>query len=719
MRKLVVILSCFVLVSIAVQGNDLHVIKRNYKDLLISAGAGNKELVKILETIPKEKYFSDQMVVELMEKYPLDPSDTELLLNKMRADGTWPDINYKDENRSGWQPRNHLNNILFLSKSFCIESSPYYKSGKVENAIHRALDYWFGEKLVSPNWWYNDIGCPKLMGAIYILMEDRLSPEEKKEMATYMENSKFGMTGQNKIWLAGNVLVRGLMQDDAGLVKAARDTIFSEIRIGEKEGIKSDHSFHQHGAQQQFGNYGAAYVSGMAFWTEVLSGTSLAPEQYQLDILSGLINDGYARILRKGNMDVNALGRQFFRQAQPHKAFSVGFSSAVLAERDPKNSNKYKSLIRENFLDRSEHTSLTGLYHFWQSDMTVQRRPKWMASVRMSSLRTIGGEAGNGDNLKGYYMSDGATYIYITGKEYDNIFPCWDWRKIPGVTSYETNLPLKELSWRGYHNRSNFVGNVNDGQTGVTAMYLDRDGLSGRKSWFFTNDFVLCMGAGIESDSGLVVTTAVEQRVKGKGNLLYLDVGRWKRVEYLEFEQDKDLRFFHDKTGYILFNPEKGKAVTEVRTGKWKDIMNMYPSDFTETKEVVSLWIDHGVDPKSGSYVYLILPNTSASKVKNFNPEKIKINNNTRQFQSVTIGNTTYVAAFPLADIPLMDGIHLYSKNTGLFMISREGDRLKIILSDPTQAQESMQISIKGQTKDIELPSGDMRGTPVTVYFDL
>lgn len=28
----------------------------------------------------------------------------------------------------------------------------------------------------------------------------------------------------------------------------------------------------------------------------------------------------------------------------------------------------------------------------------------------------------NGDNMKGYYMADGATYIYKDGKEYLDIF---------------------------------------------------------------------------------------------------------------------------------------------------------------------------------------------------------------------------------------------------------------------------------------------------------
>lgn len=78
------------------------------------------------------------------------------------------------------------------------------------------------------------------------------------------------MTGQNKVWLAGNVLVRALLQEDKELVRQARDTIVSEIVTGQTEGIQPDWSFHQHGTQQQFGNYGLAFLASMSFYSGVL-----------------------------------------------------------------------------------------------------------------------------------------------------------------------------------------------------------------------------------------------------------------------------------------------------------------------------------------------------------------------------------------------------------------------------------------------------------------
>ena len=115
------------------------------------------------------------------------------------------------------------------------------------NSIHRALHYWFSAKLQCRNWWYNQIGIPKILGAAFILLENQLTREEKLSAIGVMQASRFGMTGQNKVWLAGNVLICALLKNDEQQVKSARDTIASEIVLGREEGIKNDWSYHQHG----------------------------------------------------------------------------------------------------------------------------------------------------------------------------------------------------------------------------------------------------------------------------------------------------------------------------------------------------------------------------------------------------------------------------------------------------------------------------------------
>ena len=109
------------------------------------------------------------------------------------------------------------------------------------------------------------------------MIRGELSGPELEQGLRIIERSRFGRTGQNKVWLAGNNLMRGLLTDDEALVAEARDQIAEEIVVTDGEGIQDDWSFHQHGPQIQFGNYGLAYAEGLSFWLLICSRTRSAP----------------------------------------------------------------------------------------------------------------------------------------------------------------------------------------------------------------------------------------------------------------------------------------------------------------------------------------------------------------------------------------------------------------------------------------------------------
>ena len=249
------------------QEADLSKIKENFKKVYIVGSPLTSDLQEALNANPPGFGVSDRVVMELQQRVPFSKAFIEELLAKQNEEGAWTDINYADKTRSGWEPRLHPERILGLVKACQDENSEYYQSEKVIQAIHAALGFWFKEKLECPNWYYNQIGVPRTLGVAFVLFEEHLTADEKKEAVELMKNSQFGMTGQNKVWLAGNVMMRALLENDLALVQQARDTIVSEICTGKKEGIKDDWSFHQHGPQQQFGNYGLAYISSMSLFS--------------------------------------------------------------------------------------------------------------------------------------------------------------------------------------------------------------------------------------------------------------------------------------------------------------------------------------------------------------------------------------------------------------------------------------------------------------------
>lgn len=644
----------------AAETDELKRIKENYRSMLIAVQTATDSLQTAWIKTEPEKEISDQMVVELHQRYPFDLNKIKEYLGKQAKDGSWSDIDYLDKKRSGWDPKRHTERILELAKLYYSTSTCYYQSDTVKQAIHRALNYWFSAKHRCLNWWYNQIGIPKTLGTAFILLEEQLTEEEKAEAIKVMENARFDMTGQNKIWLAGNVLIRALLQDDGQLVKMARDTIASEIVLGQKEGIKGDWSYHQHGPQQQFGNYGLAFVSSMSFFYRLFKGTAYAFDERQINILSSLVNKGYKWTIWNRMMDVSSLGRQLFHNAQLHKAYSLAFAAADL---DIDGFPAYGNL-------------LIGHKHFDDSDYTVHRSKNWMSSVKMSSNRVIGTELVNEDNLKGYYMGDGATYFYIHGDEYLNVFPFWDWRKIPGVTAYEDVAPVPNVNKTKARNKTDMVGGLSYGECGMSAMELRRDGLLARKAWLFSGDMVLCLGADIHTDSALCVTTSIDQRMQ-RGALEVLNKHEWRNITGKEDFRVKELRFFHDNMGYIIWGDTPCTAEVGKRTGRWCDFMKMYTPEEVEG-EVMSLHLRHGMSPKSASYQYLVLPASRKEAVKSFNLKSVNIirNDSTAQIVSLpSAGKGFWVAAYKAAVLDIK-GIKFKVSAPGIYYIEKEGRHL-------------------------------------------
>lgn len=614
---LTLLLLAVTLPAMADDNETIEKLKKSYKALLMPQENNADPLWSSLIKIQPDDEVSDQSIEEVMAMYPFDKNKIRAYIKSLSPEGKWPDINYKDKKHLSWEPERHMRRVFELSR---LLNSPIKKElgeKQIEQAIHRALHYWFENQPKSQNWWYNEIGIPKLMGETMLLIEERLSEDEKYYGIKTLRKSKINRTGQKKVILAGNVLLRGILENRYDIIQEAHDSITSEIVVGKEEGIKSDWSFHQTGAQLQFGNSGLSYISLMCHFNRIFKDTDLEFNSEQKDVLGSLIDDGFQWTIWKRYMDVNALGRQLFRNAQIYKGYYLAMNAKEFG------SSTYPAFANP----------LIGHKHFYSSDYTVHRTADWMASVKMSSNHVLSTERLNEENLKGFFMGDGATCFYTRGDEYLNIFPLMDWRKIPGVTAHEDTRNIPKKSNIVYRNETNLVGGVSYEADGMTAMELNRAGLKGFKSWFFTDNYVLCLGAGINSDSLLCVTTSIDQCVR-KGPLVYRSGKRWKQINNQQYIEGKDLRFFHDNTGYIVIRRASCIAKSEHRTGRWHDVMSLYKPKIVEG-DVISLHINHGASPRNEGYAYMVLPASNPKEVSSFNLKDIEIVKNDNQAQIV------------------------------------------------------------------------------------
>ena len=75
---------------------------------------------------------------------------------------------------------------------------------------------------------------------------------------------------------------------------------------------------------------------------------------------------------------------------------------------------------------------------FFSSDYVAHHRPTFFASVRMFSNRSINTECVNSENLQGRDLADAVLNVYMSGREYENVYPVWQWHRVPGTTEHQT-----------------------------------------------------------------------------------------------------------------------------------------------------------------------------------------------------------------------------------------------------------------------------------------
>lgn len=539
---------------------------------------------------------------ELFLKVPMSDEELEALVSMQKPDGSWPDIDYKDANRGIWQLSFHAFRVNRLAIKFCRGGGE-----KALSAALSAMDYWFAHTPEYPGWWHKEVGIPRLMGPAFVMLKKQMSDAQLHEAIALMSAAQMDRTGQNKVWLSGNVLLRAVLQEDVPLALQARNAILSELRFSTgQEGLQEDYSFHQHGPQLQFGNYGLSYAVTLSWWARVLAGTGLDFSPEQLDLLRNYLQRGLFPLCWNGWFDPNACGRHVFPNAQSGKALCLRYAARNL----------------ELPFD-SEAVAV----YYPLSDFGVYRTKNWYASIRMQSSRTLGFETTNEENMKGYFSADGALLVRVSGDEYEDVWPYWDWHHIPGVTAWDDGTPLwgtrskKVSSKKQRYNHSPWVSGLSRDGYMIAAMDYNRDSLTARKAWFMFDKGIICLGAGISRPGAAEVTTAIEQ------NLLKGPMKIRKNCAS------------HRGICYFLLGNAEYSAGKVTGNGKWQWMSPALP-DSLVSAPLFKMVIHHGPHPADASYAYAIIPDSCLSRARK-SLLNIKILCNTKERQSVSLNGDT------------------------------------------------------------------------------
>jgi len=663
-----------------------------------SSGPGDLEVIK--------QRFLAPLLVETNDvrhiRYLLGPMNTKgswpdidynnrlkYLLGSLNTDGGWPDIDYNNRHRASWETLRHLHSLLLLARAYKSPVSELYHNARIKKSIHSALDYWLRHDFKNPNWWYNVIGTPKTLSSILLLLDEELSPSQRQKGMEILERAKLGRTGQNLVWVAEITAMRGVLERNPEITSQALDRIVQEIRITTDEGIQPDYSFHQHGSCLYNHGYGAIFASNCARIVALCRGTQFAFPPEKVEILSNYILDGSQWMTLGEVCDYGALGRQISRKNQTADYLRPAVKNML--ELTTGRENEFKALAAR--LESRSAPPLQGNRFFWRSEIMTHHRSGYYSSVRMFSRNLANTDVPcNQEGLKSHHIADGCNFIFCSGKEYHDIFPVWDWQKIPGTTVEQTPELPSEVRIMG--NRS-FVGGVSDGNYGLAAFDFARGELLARKAWFFFDREIVCLGAGIDCNSDNPVVTTINQ-CHLKGDVIISESDKARKIRSGNHFLNNIAWIHHDRVAYLFPQSTKVHLSNDFQKGSWRSINHAY-SDETIAHPVFKLWIDHGRHCQNANYAYIVLPDVSPAAANAYAARPvIEIVRNTSDIQAVRHNKDkiTGIAFYKPGLVEIAPGLNIAVDQPGLVLIRELPGMLSISVSNPKDEKIILSVEV-------------------------
>jgi len=270
------------------------------------------------------------------------------------------------------------------------------------------------------------------------------------------------------------------------------------------------------------------------------------------------------------------------------------------------------------------------------------RRGEWLATVRGYGKYLAAQESYNNANRHGLFFGNG--YLDILGGGNPVTLPdsgClpnqgWDWRRLDGTTVI--HLPYAQMANGNgtmcERSGETFVGGVShQGRNGVFAMVLnspfqyrkalpkdaksvDGHAFKARKSYFFFDNRIVCLGSGIRNDdSPHPVQTNLFQKVLVKADTpIHVNGKPWTDLPS-ERRLDKtqvNTILNPQGTGYILLPGQNTHLARTHQTSR-----DGHDKRDTEG-DCATAWIDHGPNPQAAKYSYIALVKTTPEELAQF-----------------------------------------------------------------------------------------------------
>jgi len=677
---------------------------------------------------------------------PADPDiATKISSIDASANSYWNSMNKATNRSSLWSDLASTNNsshitrayerLHAMSLAYSTHGSTLENNQQLRADLISAMDWMYTNrynerKKSYDNWWDWELGTPIQLNDIVVMLYDQLSATQR---TNYMNAvNKFSptvtMTGYNRAAKGWVIAGRGIIVKSAAKITEARNgvgSVFAYVTTG--DGFYTDGSFIQHEKHSYNGGYGFSTLQQLSKLLYTLEGSTWTITDPNKNNIYSWIYNSFEPLIYKGAMMDMTRGRMIsYSHQQDHEVAGARVIPSIITIAQiapPEDAVRYKSMIKHwvisdtyrNFLtsspmyfivqaksiiadpaipDRGE-LALYKQYH--NMDRAVHLQQGFGFGISMSSNRTYNYESINNNNLKGWYTGDGMTFLYNNDlSQFSNDFwPTINPYRLPGITV--DTMTRSNSSGARYLSTKNWVGGVNFlNRFGVTGMDYDAYGSSlvAKKSWFMFDNEVVALGSGITNNDNRTIETIVENRKlsnNGTENLSVNGVLKPNTLGWSETMTGVNWINLEGTAGYYFPTASTIKGLREARTGRWTDI-NTYgdqPSD-PITRNYLTMWFDHGINPSNRSYAYTILPNMDPVQTATYaTTPDISIVSNTPNIHAVQENTLNILGAnFWQAGT----AGYITSSNPASVMAKTDGETFKVAVSDPTQSQSTLNL---------------------------
>lgn len=584
-------------------------------------------------------------------------------------------------------------------------------------------------------------------------------------------------TGANLAWTAFNAALQGTIQDDPVRLLEGVNAVNSlyalhsvglvpGVDVGQNDGFYPDGTFIQHNNFSQEGSYGIYLIGSMASMVALTDGTIYEISASNRLALQEFFLTSIAPTIFEGNLMAPFRGRTIARQIAAD--YDLGLSAMATAmglavndtseiaatiksdvkhwltsfapfdlEEKSTSPTRYQRLHDLRNDEEISGTTVYGFFPRYTGGRAIWRREDFAFVLSLSSRR-IGlyetTQVGStwAENPRAWYVAAGSTMLYDRDHlQYSGYFwPTVDAYRIPGTTVDTRTLAEELVPWLAHDfSDSDYSGMVagNSMDYGAAAMiWTDAlqagSDLVAKKSWFFFDDEMVCLGSGIAAPGGgRKAETIIDNRKLGNGGTNTFIVDGSTQAATMPWSytwSNPSWAFLAGANGgsdlaYIFIDNNPVTAKRETRSGSWTDINNQaYTYDAGRaygTEAYLTFWQEHTVFP--AAYGYAVVPGLSAIQAAAYaaNPEFVIVKQTETVHAVREVTKDLFAAAFFSANGPETAGmVKAHSPCLVFCELAQDQSQLAVSVSDPNHSTSNtvrLELNWK-RSGNVSIPPG-------------